>query len=76
MMALAARSMTLIDERMTESNSLLKDSLKNFEKFRMNHAKNQVIDMRELAPDGNFSGSGAKLLEKPEEEASEKKESK
>ncbi len=67
MMGSIAKSITLIDERLQESNSLLKDSLKNFEKFRMQHAKKSVIDMRELAPDGNFTGSGAKLLEASEE---------
>lgn len=63
MMAANVKSMSLIDERLSESNSLLKDSLKNFEKFRMEHARSRVMDMRELAPDGNFTGSGAKLLE-------------
>lgn len=67
MMALNAKSITLIDERMSESNSLVKDSLKQFEKFRMQQAKKTVADMRELAPDGNFSGSGAKLLESKKE---------
>lgn len=63
-----AKGVTLLDERLMESNSLLKDSLKQFEQFRMQHARQQVADMRELAPDGNFTGSGAKLLEAPETE--------
>lgn len=63
MMATAAKSITLIDERLQESNSLLKDSLKNFEKFRMQHARRAVVDVHELAPEGNFTNSGAKLLE-------------
>lgn len=73
MMATGVKAMVLIDERLSESTSLLKDSLKNFEKFRMKHAKNQVADMRELAPDGNFSNSGAKLLEAKREEKQESK---
>lgn len=68
MMSLNAKSMTLIDERLSESNSLVKDSLKQFEKFRMQQAKKRVSDLRELAPDGNFSGSGAKLLEAKQKE--------
>lgn len=77
MMALGARSITLIDERLQESNSLIKDSLKNFEKFRMQHANKRVIDMRDLAPDGNFTGSGVKFLEAAAEAAKEEtKESK
>lgn len=68
MMASIAKSVTAIDERLMESNSLLKDSLKQFEQFRMQHARSGVKDLRDLAPDGNFTGSGAKLLEAPKEE--------
>lgn len=64
-----AKGLALVDERLQESNSLVKDSLKNFEKFRMDHERRKVIDMRELAPDGNFTGSGAKLLESTKKEA-------
>jgi hypothetical protein len=67
-MSVIAKAIALTDERLQESNSLVKDSLKNFEKFRMEHEHRRVIDMRELAPEGNFTGSGARLLE------SEKKE--
>lgn len=66
MMAANAKSISLIDERLQESNSLLKDSLKSFEKFRMQQAQRKVHDLREIAPDGNFTGSGAKLLEAKE----------
>jgi hypothetical protein len=74
MLAGIAKSVTVIDERLMESNSLLKDSLKQFENFRMQHARSNVADLRDLAPDGNFSGSGAKLLEAPKKEEGEKEE--
>jgi len=73
MMATIVKATALLDERMQEGTSLVKDSLKNFEKFRMEHARKKVLDMRSLAPDGNFTGSGAKLLEAPDEEKVEKK---
>ena len=74
MMATIAKGVTVLDERLMESNSLLKDSLKQFEQFRMQHARQTVGDLREIAPDGNFTGSGAKLLEaKKEEPAKEEK---
>jgi hypothetical protein len=58
-----ARSAVYIDERLSEADSALKESLKAFEQFRMKQSEAQVRGIREIAPDGNYSNSGAKLLE-------------
>lgn len=58
-----ARSATLIDERLAEADSALKESLKAFEQFRMKQSETKVKGIEEMAPLGNFSQSGAKLLE-------------
>jgi hypothetical protein len=62
-LALLAKSATIIDERLSQADTAMRDSLKAFEQFRMQHAQLEVQDVRDLAPDGNFTGSGAKLLE-------------
>ncbi len=61
-----ARSAVLIDERLAEADSALKESLKAFEQFRMKQAEHAVKGMEQIAPLGNYTGSGAKLLEAPE----------
>lgn len=62
-----ARAAVSIDTAMSQSDALLKDTLKGFEVFRMRSAEQGAVkDIRELAPHGNFTGSGAKLLEAPE----------
>lgn len=58
-----AKAAVTVDIQLSQADSALKDSLKAFEQFRMQHAQAQVQDVRTLAPDGNFSGSGSKLLE-------------
>lgn len=58
-----AKSAVMVDEQLSQSDSALKDSLKAFEQFRMETAKTGVPDIRNLAPGGNYSGSGAKLIE-------------
>ena len=58
-----ARAAVSVDERLSQADSALKDSLRAFEAFRMQHAQMSVPDVRQIAPAGNYSGSGAKLLE-------------
>lgn len=66
-----ARSMTMVDQALSQQDSALRESLKAFEKFRMQHANLTVPDMKQLAPAGNYTGSGAQLPEAhiPVEEA-------
>lgn len=45
-------------EALSTSDMALKDVLKDFERFRMEHPQVPPPDIRQLAPDGNFSGSG------------------
>lgn len=61
-----ARATVNIDERLSEADSALKESLAAFERFRMKQAENHVKGMEEIAPVGNYSSSGAKLLEASE----------
>jgi hypothetical protein len=63
-----ARSATLLDMQLSQADGALKDSLKAFEQFRMQHSKKTPPGMRELAPDGNYSNSGVKMLEAPSDE--------
>lgn len=65
MMTMIAKSATMLEERLSQADSQLKESLKAFENFRMQHSNRQVSDIREVAPAGNFTGSGARLLEAP-----------
>lgn len=58
-----ARTAVMVDEQLSSSDSALKDSLKAFEQFRMKHGDGRVPGMAELAPGGNFTGSGARLLD-------------
>ena len=70
-MATIARSAVMVDEQLSASDAALKDSLKAFEQFRMKHSEVKIPEMAELAPGGNFTGSGARLLDsaKDDEEA-------
>lgn len=65
-----ARTAVMVDEQLASSDSALKDSLKAFEQFRMKHGEIKVPDVLDIAPGGNFTGSGARLLDsaKPEDE--------
>jgi hypothetical protein len=58
-----AKAAVMVDEQLSQSDSALKDSLKAFEQFRMETEKVAVPDLRSIAPGGNFSDSGAKLIE-------------
>lgn len=43
---------------LSTSDMALKDVLRNFERFRMEHPKIVTPDIRQLAPGGNYTGSG------------------
>lgn len=62
-MAAIARTNVLVDVQLSQADNAMKDSLKAFENFRMQHAQATVPGMQDLAPDGNYTGSGARLLE-------------
>jgi hypothetical protein len=66
MIAQCVKSAAMLDERLSQADAHLKESLKAFENFRMQHSQRHVQDIRELAPSGNFTGSGARLLEAPD----------
>lgn len=51
---------------LSTSDMALKDVLQQFERFRMDHPKQEPAGILELAPGGNFTGSGAE--EKKEEQ--------
>ncbi len=70
-MTAIAKAAVMVDDRLSQADSAIKDSLKAFEQFRMKHADQTPKDMKDLAPAGNFSGSGAKLLEEKKQEAGE-----
>lgn len=71
-LATLAKSMTSVDQRLAEADSALRDSLKAFEQFRMEHAQGDVDGIDDIAPAGNFSDSGVDMRElpPPEEESS------
>ena len=48
---------------LSTSDMALKDVLKQFERFRMEHPQSAPPDIKQLAPGGNFSGSGAEKNE-------------
>lgn len=50
-------------EALSTSDMALKDVLKQFERFRMEHSLQPPPDIRTLAPVGNFSGGGQKERE-------------
>ena len=60
-----AKAAVGIDVRMSEADSALRDSLKAFEAFRMQHAQKGVKSIDEIAPSGNFTESGAEIKELP-----------
>ncbi len=70
-MTTISRSAVLVDEQLSSSDSALKDSLKAFEQFRMKHGDIKVPEMQELAPGGNYTGSGARLLDSPDKSEEE-----
>ncbi len=57
-----------IDDRLSTMDITMKETLKQFEKFRMMHIKSTAIPIHESAILGNFSGSGMFPTEIPKEE--------
>lgn len=53
-----AKAVVECHEALSTSDMALKDVLKQFERFRMEHPHPSPSDIRLLAPDGNFSGGG------------------
>ncbi len=62
-LAALAKSAVLVDTQLSQADSAMKDSLKAFEQFRMETEKKAVPGMDQIAPGGNYTGSGAKLLD-------------
>jgi len=60
-----AKAATQVDVRLSEADSALRESLKAFEQFRMEHAQKGVKSIEDLAPHGNFTESGADIKELP-----------
>ncbi len=71
-MTTIARSAVAVDMQLSQADSALKESLKAFEHFRVQHQQMPVIDIHDLAPGGNYTGSGAKMLEAPIEREEKK----
>lgn len=53
-----AATVVACHEAQSSSDMALKEVLKQFEKFRMEHPQLPPRDIRQLAPKGNFTGSG------------------
>lgn len=53
-----AKAVTLLDEQLSQAESAIKDSLKAFEKFRIDQLSEKPRSIKQLAPEGNYSGSG------------------
>lgn len=53
------KAITDCHEALSTSDMALKDALKQFERFRMEYPTAPPKDIRELAPTGNFTNSGA-----------------
>lgn len=62
-LSMLAKAAVMVDTQLSQADSAMKDSLKAFEQFRMETEKRAVPGMQEIAPSGNYSNSGAKLLE-------------
>ena len=57
--AVLAKAVVECHEALSTSDMALKDVLKQFERFRIDHPQQMPPDIRALAPFGNFSGGGA-----------------
>lgn len=60
-----AKAAVMVDNQLSQADSAMKESLKAFEQFRMETEKRTVPGMTEVAPGGNYSNSGAKMIEAP-----------
>jgi hypothetical protein len=61
-----AKAVVECHEALSTSDMALKDVLKQFERFRMEHPQHMPPDIKTLAPLGNFSGGGLAEKEKDE----------
>jgi hypothetical protein len=68
-----AKTAVIIDQQLAQADNALRESLKAFEQFRMQHNSTDITGVRDLAPGGNYSLSGARLLEsgEPQDEQEE-----
>lgn len=64
--ATLVKAVTVIDERMSESSTAVRDHLAIFKAWQMTHTPGNVKGIEDIAPHGNFSESGAELKELPE----------
>lgn len=60
-----AKAATILDMQISQADGALRESLRAFEAFRMKTNEQKPKGIRDLAPQGEFSGSGAKLLDSP-----------
>lgn len=60
-----ANTLIKIDEKLSTNDVSLKEEFKNYERIQLEHVKADIKGMHELAPDGNFTGSGKELKELP-----------
>lgn len=56
------KSITECHEAQSTSDMALKEVLKQFERFRLEHPQESPRSVRDLAPAGNYTGSGVKAL--------------
>ncbi len=66
MKSIAVLGKTVVEchEALSTSDMALKDVLKQFERFQVEHPHASPGDIRNLAPFGNYSGSGVQEREK------------
>lgn len=69
-----SKAATGLDFQLSQADVAIKDALHKFEQFRMQQSKEGVIDIHELAPNGEYTESGAKLLEAPAPDADDSEE--
>jgi hypothetical protein len=58
------KSLTDCDASLSASDAQLSNVLKQFEQFRTEHNQLPAVSIKELAPGGNFSGSGMEIAKK------------
>ena len=58
-----AKAATGLDYQLSQADIAIKDALAKFAQFRMRQSEVEVVDIKELAPHGEYTQSGAKLLE-------------
>lgn len=61
--AMLARALTECHEALSTSDAALSSILQQFEKFRMVHPVEPAVDIRKLAPAGNYTDSGVETKE-------------